>query len=103
MPAAWPAKRREHWRVLSQSRAIEHQMWIFACAVVGTQRGVELCGSSQIINPLGEVLARAADDREEIITAPVDLGLSAQWRAEFPVYADRLSNYRNFTDNTIDG
>jgi predicted amidohydrolase len=94
LPAAWPKKRSLHWTTLTQARAIEHQIWIFACGSVGEQEGVELAGRSRIIDPLGEILAEASASEEEIITAEIHRQTLADWRAEFPVQDDRLENYR---------
>lgn len=90
IPAAWPAARREHWRVLTQARAIEHQLWVLACNACGEQGGVELGGYSRVVDPSGRVVAECGAE-EEMVIAEVDPGLAARVRAEFPVIADRLS------------
>ena len=54
--ANWPEKRINHWDALLLSRAIENQ-----CYVVGVNRvgrdfdGLDYCGHSKLIGPLGEV------------------------------------------------
>lgn len=93
VPAAWPAVRREHWRVLTQARAIEHQAWIIACNGVGTQNGVTLGGSSRIIDPRGQILVECSTDSEQVITRDIDLTAAAAYRDEFPIFADRLVRY----------
>lgn len=92
VPAAWPAARREHWRVLTQARAVEHQMWIIACNAGGTQQGVELGGFSRIVDPSGKVVAECGSE-EEVVVAELDPGLVGAVRAEFPVIGDRLTDY----------
>ena len=92
VPAAWPAARREHWRLLTQARAVEHQVWIIACNAGGTQRGVELGGFSRIVDPSGKVVAECGPD-EEVVVAEIDPRRVAEVRAEFPVLNDRLSDY----------
>ncbi|MBK0420648.1 carbon-nitrogen family hydrolase [Leucobacter sp. CSA2] len=89
VPAAWPAARREHWRLLTQARAVEHQLWVVAVNACGVQRGVELGGSSRIVDPSGRVLAECGAD-EEVLRCRIDVGLTAVVRAEFPVLGDRL-------------
>ncbi|WP_427870858.1 carbon-nitrogen family hydrolase [Leucobacter luti] len=89
VPAAWPAARREHWRLLTQARAVEHQVWVVAVNACGEQAGVELGGHSRVVDPAGRVLAECGAD-EEVLVVEVDPGLVATVRAEFPVIADRL-------------
>ena len=89
VPAAWPAARREHWRLLNPARAVEHQVWVVAVNACGEQAGVELGGHSRVVDPAGRVLAECGAD-EEVLVVEVDPGLVATVRAEFPVISDRL-------------
>ena len=57
MPAAWPAKRVHHWRLLAQARAVENQTYVVACNTGGTHAGVPMGGHSLVVDPWGEVLA----------------------------------------------
>lgn len=90
IPAAWPAARREHWRVLTQARAIEHQLWVFACNACGTQGEVTLGGFSRIVDPSGIVVAECGAE-EQVIMADLPRDAVALTRADFPVIADRLA------------
>ena len=92
VPAAWPAARREHWRILTQARAVEHQVWVIACNAGGTQRGVELGGFSRIVDPAGNVVVECGPG-EEVAIAEIEPGLVASVREEFPVIGDRLEDY----------
>ncbi|MBP1327222.1 putative amidohydrolase [Leucobacter exalbidus] len=89
VPAAWPAARREHWRVLTQARAIEHQIWVLACNASGDQGGVELGGFSRIVDPRGRIIVECGAG-EEIVFADLPRDAVRLTRAEFPVIADRL-------------
>jgi predicted amidohydrolase len=88
VPAAWPATRVEHWRLLGRARAIENQMVVIQCNTGGSHGGVRMGGHSQVVSATGEVLAEAGDG-EEILTLDVDLTEVAAWRQQFPVLADR--------------
>jgi predicted amidohydrolase len=88
IPAGWPAKRREHWRVLARARAIESQAYVLACGTAGTHAGVEQAGHSLVIAPDGEMLAEAGPD-EQVLTAELDLDTVAAYRESFPVLRDR--------------
>ena len=54
-----------------RSRAAENGCFVVACNVAGPLQIV----ASQIVDPLGLILAQANQDREEIISAEVDLSL----------------------------
>jgi predicted amidohydrolase len=88
VPAAWPAARREHWRLLLRARAVENQAYVLACNGAGADHGTLLAGHSAIIDPLGEVLAEAGEAPGEV-RARIDLASVAAARAAFPVLADR--------------
>jgi predicted amidohydrolase len=65
VPANWPAKRREHWIALLRARAIENQAYVVGVNRVGVGGKLDYSGDSQIVDPLGEVLA--AGSRTETI------------------------------------
>jgi predicted amidohydrolase len=86
--AGWPAVRLGHWTVLARARAIENQTFVLACNAVGRQGKVDLGGGSMVIDPWGEVLARAGDD-EEVLRVEIDAAAVAKVRETFPVLRDR--------------
>ena len=88
IPAAWPARRVEHWTLLGRARAIENQCAVIQCNTGGTHAGVAMGGHSQVISATGEVLAEAGDG-EEVLIVDLDLAAIAAWRKSFPVLADR--------------
>ncbi|MDQ0710452.1 carbon-nitrogen family hydrolase [Arthrobacter woluwensis] len=92
VPAAWPAARREHWRLLTSARAVEHQMFVLACNATGVQEGVELGGTSRVVDPTGRLLAEAGAE-EDVLRATIDPAQIEAVRREFPVITDRLDDY----------
>jgi predicted amidohydrolase len=88
MPAAWPATRVQHWRLLAQARAVENQVYMVAGNTAGTHAGVRMGGQSLVVDPWGEVVAEAGDG-EEVLVVDLDPALVASTRAAFPVLADR--------------
>lgn len=89
VPAAWPASRVDHWTLLGRARAVENQCFVVQCNTAGTHSGHAMGGRSQIVGPDGVVLAEAGD-REEVLIADLDLTRLAEYRASFPVLADRI-------------
>jgi predicted amidohydrolase len=88
MPAAWPARRAHHWRLLTLARAVENQSYVVACNTAGTHAGVPMGGGSLVVDPWGEVVAEAGTD-EEVLVADLDRDLVRTTRSSFPVLADR--------------
>jgi predicted amidohydrolase len=89
VPAGWPARRIEHWRVLLRARAIENQAWVLGVNGVGEHAGVVLGGRSAVIDPWGEVVVEALPDRECLVVAELVTDAVGQTRASFPVLRDR--------------
>lgn len=87
LPAAFTEKTtRDHWEVLVRARAIETGAYVVAANQFGEHPGGSRTGGrSLIVSPWGEVLARAADDRAEILYAELDADAVAQAREALPV------------------
>ncbi|MEV8565827.1 carbon-nitrogen family hydrolase [Streptomyces sp. NPDC051322] len=88
VPAGWPERRRAHWTLLAQARAVENQSYVLACGSAGTHAGVQQAGHSIVVDPWGEVLAEAGAD-EEVLTVDLDPALVARTRDQFPALKDR--------------
>ncbi|MFF4256276.1 carbon-nitrogen family hydrolase [Streptomyces sp. NPDC001663] len=89
IPAGWPERRRAHWTLLAQARAVENQAFVLACGTAGTHAGVPQAGHSIVVDPWGEVLAEAGAD-EEILTVEFDPARVATTRELFPTLKDRM-------------
>ncbi|CAM5698256.1 carbon-nitrogen family hydrolase [Streptomyces fumanus] len=89
IPAGWPERRRSHWTLLAQARAVENQAFVLACGTAGTHAGVPQAGHSIVVDPWGEVLAEAGAD-EEVLTVEFDPATVAATRDRFPALKDRV-------------
>ena len=79
VPAAWSLKRLTPRQILTKARSIENQIFVvFANSA----------GKSEIVNPLGEVIAES-NIGEEILTADVDLNFRADVIRKMNLLADR--------------
>ena len=85
--ANWPKSRREHWITLLKARAIENQVYVIGINCCGTQGSICYSGDSMIIDPLGNVIAAAAE-REEILIADIAADTD-KIRNGFPVLQSR--------------
>ncbi|BAU84514.1 hydrolase [Streptomyces laurentii] len=89
IPAGWPARRRAHWTLLAQARAVENQAYVLACGTAGTHADVEQAGHSIVVDPWGEVLAEAGPG-EETLRVVLDPAKVASTREQFPALKDRV-------------
>ncbi|MFI6941447.1 carbon-nitrogen family hydrolase [Streptomyces sp. NPDC050418] len=87
--AGWPERRRAHWTLLAQARAVENQSYVLAVATAGTHAGVEQAGHSTVVDPWGEVLAEAGSG-EEVLRVEFDPAKTAATREQFPALKDRV-------------
>ncbi|MEU9920583.1 carbon-nitrogen family hydrolase [Streptomyces griseoluteus] len=87
--AGWPERRRAHWTLLAQARAVENQAYVLACGTAGTHAGVPQAGHSIVVDPWGEVLAEAGPD-EEVLGVEFDPAKVPATREQFPALKDRV-------------
>ncbi|MFF7017168.1 MULTISPECIES: carbon-nitrogen family hydrolase [Streptomyces] len=86
--AGWPERRRAHWTLLAQARAVENQAYVLALGTAGSHADVPQAGHSIAVDPWGEVLAEAGAG-EEILTVEFDPAQVAATRERFPALKDR--------------
>ncbi|MGW2048741.1 carbon-nitrogen family hydrolase [Streptomyces sp. NPDC001858] len=96
IPAGWPERRRAHWTLLAQARAVENQAFVLACGTAGTHAGVPQAGHSIVVDPWGEVLAQAGPG-EEVLRVEFDPARVAATREQFPALKDRVLGLRTPT------
>lgn len=88
IPAEWPKPRQEHWQTLLRARAIENQLFIIASNCCGIQDKLDFFGLSQLISPLGNLLAVAGEVATELV-ADFDFSEMEKYRAQIKTLSDR--------------
>ena len=90
LPAAFTkVTGRAHWEILIRARAIEDQVFVVAANQIGSHPpDKESFGGSMIVDPWGEVLARAPDD-ECFVAAELDFARQDEVREKLPSLANR--------------
>jgi predicted amidohydrolase len=88
LPAEWPERRIEHWRLLLRARAIENQCFVAGCNRAGAGVDGTFGGYSGIVDPWGRVLAEAGADAG-LVVARLDLAEADRTRSLFPFFSDR--------------
>jgi predicted amidohydrolase len=81
-----------HWELLLRARAVENQAFVVAPAQAGEYPpGQPAYGNSMIVDPWGEVLARApGGDEECFVAADLDFARLAEIRAKLPSLQNRV-------------
>jgi predicted amidohydrolase len=89
-----------HWEVLLRARAIENQAFVIAPGQ-GNRPGPEgdSYGNSMIVDPWGEVLARAPTEGEHVICADLDLARQDEIREKLPSLANRVEGAYRWPDS----
>ena len=91
------------WVTIQRSHAIANGLPVVSANRVGfeavpgeSEKGHTFWGNSLVLGPQGELLAEAAIDREEVLTAEIDLGRTEVVRRNWPFFRDRrIDGYRD--------
>ncbi len=94
------ASQYDAWQTVQRGHAIANGVYVAAPNRVGMEYGdirgnraegpgLEFWGGSFITDPFGRVIAQASHDREEILTAEIDLGHLEEQRRNWPFLRDR--------------
>lgn len=110
-----PSEKAEHgkiqhdaWETIQRSHAIANGCFVAVPNRVGHERpaggeGIEFWGQSFIAGASGEILAKASDQREEILLADADLSAIDVTRTHWPFLRDRrIDAYGELTKRLID-
>lgn len=62
-----------HNELVLRAGAYENSLFVVGCAKAGVEDGVEFIGGSAVVNPLGEVVAKASTTGDELVAARIDL------------------------------
>jgi len=84
-----PEHRNAIWDVALRARAYENGVFVVAANRVGPEGVRQHLGRSMIVDPRGTILVEAGAEREELITAQIDLDSVSSARKKFPWWRDR--------------
>ena len=82
------------WEAVQCGHAVANNCYVAAVNRVGFEncgvgKGIEFWGQSFVANPSGEVMKRAAVDKEEIMLVEIDFSAVASSRVHWPFFRDR--------------
>ncbi|MDM8549083.1 carbon-nitrogen family hydrolase [Desulfobacterales bacterium HSG2] len=89
VPAQWPLVRVRHWNALLQARAIENQLFMVAANRCGDESDLKFGGHSQIVSPLGNVLA-GTGPQPDTFCAELDFQELEEYRKTIPCLEERM-------------
>jgi N-carbamoylputrescine amidase len=105
----------EAWQTIQRAHAIANGVYVAAVNRVGHEHGdirgnraegpgLEFWGGSFLADPFGRVIARAAQDREEILIGEIDLAVMEDTRRNWPFLRDRrIDAYGPIVNRFLDG
>lgn len=94
--ANWPSARRNIFDILLRARAIENLCFVVANNRVGTDgNNIIYNGGTQVIDYRGEIMAKAIDNKEDVLKVELDLAELEEFKKSFPAHLDR-DNFQIF-------
>lgn len=106
--AAAGATQHSAWETIQRAHAVANGCHVAVVNRIGHERpvggdGIRFWGQSFVAGTSGELLAKAAVDREETLLVPVDLAASGQTRTHWPFLRDRrIDAYGGMTQRWAD-
>lgn len=90
------------WETVQRGHAVANGCYVAAVNRVGTEGATEFWGQSFVSDFCGQVVARAAPDREEIVLADCDLAALEAHRRMWPFFRDRrIDHYHGLTERWL--
>jgi N-carbamoylputrescine amidase len=88
-PRAVAQRQRAAWEMIQRAHAIANGVYVAAVNRVGREGKIKFWGHSFVAGPLGEILAQAGGEREQVLLARCDLGKIEETRQSWPFLRDR--------------
>ncbi|MFA6877924.1 MAG: carbon-nitrogen hydrolase family protein, partial [Fusobacterium sp.] len=87
--AVWSKWIQHRWHNSLISGAATNLYFVAGVNTIGTTpKGSVICGDTKVINPFGEVIIKASEDKEEVIYKTIDLDEVKKMREEYPIWKD---------------
>lgn len=100
--AEGPQQRYFHSELVMQAGAYQNSCWVVGVAKAGVEDGHPLIGGSIIVNPDGEIVAKAATEGDELLVHACDLDATKFGKATIFDFARhrRIEHYSRITSQT---
>jgi N-carbamoylputrescine amidase len=91
------------WETVQRGHAVANGCFLAAVNRTGTEEDTEFWGQSFVVNPYGQIVAKAAVDKEEILIVPCPLQEVEDFRRIWPFFRDRrIDTYAPLTKRYLD-
>lgn len=110
-----PAEKERHgtnqhsaWETIQRSHAIANGVFVAVPNRTGHEapdggNGIDFWGNSFIVNPEGKVMAKASEDKDEVLVAELDLSEVERQRTHWPFLRDRrVDSYNEISSRYIE-
>jgi predicted amidohydrolase len=94
---------RSYWRGITRFYGRMFQVYVVFVNRVGTEGSLRFWGGSHVVDPWGEVIAEADEDKEHLLTVDIDLSLVRRRRRDIPLVREgRLGLLRREIDRLLE-
>ncbi len=91
---------KDHWEPLMRARAIENGVFMVGPSQIGQKTGMNAYGKSMVVDPWGNVIARASD-RPGVTLVDIDLDLIEEIRGQVPSLSNRREDMYSLTTDHL--
>jgi N-carbamoylputrescine amidase len=86
------------WETVQRGHAVANGCYVASVNRSGCHDGTEFWGQSFVVNPYGEIIAKASVEQEEILYAEIDYAAVEGFRRIWPFFRDRrIDTYGDLT------
>ena len=93
------------WELEQPASAVANGVYIGACNRVGSEAPWnigEFYGSSYVVNPRGEIIAQASEDKDELVVSDMNMGMIKEIRDNWQFFRDRRpETYGDLSDGGV--
>lgn len=91
------------WETVQRGHAVANGCFLAAVNRVGTEEESEFWGQTFVVNPYGQIVAKASEDQEEVLIVPVNTQEVEDFRRIWPFFRDRrIDTYKPLTKRYLD-
>lgn len=102
-PRVVAQQQRAAWELIQRAHAIANGVYVASVNRVGREGKIRFWGNSFVAGPLGEIVARAGGEREQILLASCDLRKIEETRQSWPFLRDRrIDAYQSLLSRVIE-
>ncbi|HVL49709.1 MAG TPA: carbon-nitrogen hydrolase [Candidatus Thermoplasmatota archaeon] len=102
-PDGIPDKQHQAWETIQRAHGVANGVYVAVANRIGVEDDLVFWGRSFVSDPLGTILAKGSDDKEEVVLATLDLGAIERTRQGWPFLRDRrIDAYGPITSRYLD-